>query len=178
MDKTCNICFIKKDVSEFYSNAGCKDGYQNRCKECTKQKSREQLLLINSDPILKAQEQERHRKKYHNLGYKEKHKPTQEMKNQAIGLYKKNYPEKYKAKILSQRIPKEIKSNELHHWNYNADFGKDIIELKKKEHSKAHRFMIYDQEYFMYRRIDTMELLNTKQKHYNYIIDCINNKPD
>jgi hypothetical protein len=29
--------------------------------------------------------------------------------------------------------------------------------------------MTYDQDYFMYRRSDTMELLDSKEKHFNFI---------
>lgn len=43
---------------------------------------------------------------------------------------------------------------------------------------KAHRFIVYDQERFMYRRYDTNELLYTKQKHYDFIKFCIDNKED
>ncbi len=172
MNKKCNICLKEKPKTDFYVNKGCADGYQNRCIDCTKQKSNERLARINSDPTLKEKEKERHRKKYHRLGYKEKHKPTPEAKKKA------NFPEKYKAKTLSQRVIKKVKSNELHHWDYNIENAKDVIELSMKDHQKAHIYLVDDQEYYQYRRIDTMELLDTKDKHEAYIRDCIANKPD
>ena len=42
-----------------------------------------------------------------------------------------------------------------------------------KDHNTAHRFIIYDQERMMYRRIDTLELLDTKEKHYDFIKEKI-----
>lgn len=178
MSKVCNICLVEKDLTEYYTNKGCADGYQNRCKNCTKRKSKEKLDLINADPVLKEAEQKRHREKYHRLAYKEKHKPTPEMKKEAIALYKSKYPEKYKAKIASQRMSKVNDDNELHHWSYIQEHWKDVIELSERDHQKAHRFIIYDQERFVYRRIDTMELLDTREKHEAYIFDCIANQPN
>ena len=43
---------------------------------------------------------------------------------------------------------------------------------------KAHRFIVYDQERMMYRRYDTNELLDTKEKHESFILFCIENKED
>jgi hypothetical protein len=67
---------------------------------------------------------------------------------------------------------------ERHHWSYNEEHYKDLIFVTKKHHMKAHRFIIYDQERMMYRRCDTGELLNTKEKHQSFIFYCIENKED
>lgn len=67
---------------------------------------------------------------------------------------------------------------ERHHWNYNRDHYKDVIWLTKKHHMKAHRFIIYDQEQMKYRRFDTGELLDTKERHENFIRHCIESKKD
>ena len=56
MNKKCNICLKEKPKTDFYVNKGCADGYQNRCMDCTKQKSNERLARINSDPALKEKE--------------------------------------------------------------------------------------------------------------------------
>ena len=46
-----------------------------------------------------------------------------------------------------------------------------------KDHIKAHRFIIYDQERMMYRRLDGV-LLDKKEKHFEYILEKIENEPD
>ena len=43
---------------------------------------------------------------------------------------------------------------------------------------KAHRFIIYDQERFMYRRFDNNILLDTKENHEAFILECIQNQED
>jgi hypothetical protein len=73
---------------------------------------------------------------------------------------------------------KPFEEAEKHHWSYNEEHFKDVIWLTKKEHMKGHRFIIYDQERKMYRRIDTNELLDTKEKHERWIKYCIENKED
>ena len=35
MEKICSTCKVSKDVSEFYKNSRCRDGYANGCKQCT-----------------------------------------------------------------------------------------------------------------------------------------------
>lgn len=39
--KKCKDCVIEKPLDEYYKNPGGKDGYQNRCKECSKRAKRE-----------------------------------------------------------------------------------------------------------------------------------------
>lgn len=178
MSKVCNICFKEKELAEFYANKGCADGYQNRCKECTKQKSKERLDAINSNPDLKEKERERHRQKYHRLNYKDKHKPSPEKRKTSMGAYKKSFPEKTIAHNAINNLRKTPVGFNFHHWSYNTEHVKDVIELSVKDHAKAHRFIKYDQERFMYRRIDTMELLDTREAHEAYIFDVIANKPN
>jgi hypothetical protein len=67
---------------------------------------------------------------------------------------------------------------EKHHWSYNEEHASDIIWLTKKHHNKAHRFIVYDQERKMYRRYDNNILLDTKETHEKFILDCIINQED
>lgn len=59
-----------------------------------------------------------------------------------------------------------------HHWSYNRIHYNDVIVLSIKNHMKAHRFLIYDQERMMYRTIDGI-LLDNKEDHIKYIMNKI-----
>lgn len=165
--KICFICKKEKTLSEYYSHKKMADGHLNKCKDCTKIHTREREHKLLSDPLWKEKDKARHREKYHRLGYKEKHKPTPEAKKQIMARHKEKYPEKQKAKSATQHLPKEI-GNHLHHWSYNTEHYTDTIEISMKDHFFLHRHIIYDEERMMYRRIDTMELLDTKEQHENY----------
>ena len=95
-----------------------------------------------------------------------------------MAKYTERYPEKQLARNLAQRVKPLVKGNTMHHWSYLPEFGRDVIELPFKEHKKAHRFLVYDQERMMYRRFDTNELLDTREAHEAFIFDCIKNKAD
>jgi hypothetical protein len=166
--KICFKCGIEKPLIEYYVHKGMADGYLGKCKVCTQNDTK-----LRADELLKdnewvKQEQKRHREKYHRLGYKEKHKPTAEYKKTVMKKWELRYPEKVKIHSFCSSVKPQIKGNNLHHWSYNIEHAKDCIELPMKEHYKLHRFIIYDQERFMYRRVDTMELLDTKEKHLEY----------
>src|ERR1700760_3015968 len=128
--KICFKCLLTKSIDEFYKHPAMSDGHLNKCKSCTKEdtKSRE-IILKNTSPDWLEKEKKRHREKYHKLNYKVKHKPNIEKKRRIIETYKNKYPEKIKAKNLSNRIKPKIKGNHLHHWSYKIEHCKDVIEL-------------------------------------------------
>lgn len=173
MEKQCSNCSLTLPLDLFYKSSGYKGGYTKRCKDCTKIKARERELKILSTPEGIEKERKRHRDKYYRLNYKEKHKPTYEAKKIAIDRYNNKYPEKLKAKNKTLNINPKVKGNHLHHWSYNEEHYKDVIELSDKDHYKAHRFIVYDQEFKMYRKHCNNELLDTKKKHLNYIENFI-----
>jgi hypothetical protein len=86
------------------------------------------------------------------------------------------YPEKRQAHIASMHI--KVKGKINHHWSYHEEHFLDIIHLSEKDHKKAHRFIVYDQEQLMYRRCDNNELLNTRISHLTFIKWCLENKED
>lgn len=174
--KTCFKCNVEKSLTEYYKHKLMSDGYLGKCKQCTKSDVRKREKMLSNDSEWIESEQKRHREKYYRLGYKEKHKPTYEQKKSTKEKYKDKYPEKYKASCFSQRIPNINGHN--HHWSYNEEHFKNVIDITEKNHAKAHRFIYYDQERKMYRRIDNMELLDTKDKHIEWIEWCIKNKED
>lgn len=143
------------------------DGHLNKCIDCTKKdvKERSDRLYTNIEYVEK--ERARGREKYKRLGYKDKYKITKEDKRISIDGYNKRYLEKYKSKIAAQHL-KRKNGYHLHHWSYNSEHYKDVIELSIQEHATIHRFLIYDQPCFMYKSLDGV-LLDTKEKHLKYI---------
>lgn len=171
--KKCFKCGQEKSINEFYKHSQMSDGHLNKCAECTKTDSKKWRKNIETDPVKKAKDLEYHRKY---VKGKRSWKPSKEIANEYAKRYRDNYPEKYKARMRCTKLKPIIKGNDLHHWSYNIDDSTSVIELSIIDHRKLHRFLIYDQEFFMYRRIDTMELLDTLEKHTEYSQHIISTK--
>jgi len=166
--KICFKCNEDKPLFEYYKHKQMGDGHLNKCKTCTKKDTKSQTEKLISTPEGLEKERARHREKYYRLDYKEKHKPTPEKKKETMERYNNRYPEKRKAKSASASLKPLIKGNELHHWNYNIEFAKDVIELTQKDHAKIHRFIKYDKKTFMYKDLNG-NFLDTRQKHEELI---------
>ena len=172
--KICFKCKIEKGVSDFYKHKKMGDGLLGKCKDCTKLDTKIRLEEKMKDPNFVENEKKRHREKYHRLG------STWNKDNSKNYEYTKRQREKYPEKVKARARVCKMKSlnGHLHHWSYNEEHFKDVIDLSIKEHNKAHRFLIYDQERKMYRRCDTNELLDTKESHLKFINWCIETKED
>lgn len=176
LSKICFKCNKDKPLTDYYKHKEMSDGHLNKCKDCTKLDTKNRHDKLLKDPDWVEKEHKRHREKYYRLEYREKHKPTVESKKTINTKYKEKYPEKYLARAKSRNIKSTLGHN--HHWSYNEEHYKDVIDITCRDHAKAHRFIIYDQEQRMYRKVGTFELLDTKERHLDWIKFCIETKED
>jgi hypothetical protein len=163
--KNCIICGDLKPLNFYYKHKKMADGHLNKCIECCKYQSRErENYLRKTNPEWVEKDKERAREKYYRLEYVKKYKTYTPSK-----IFRAKYPEKYKAHQATSKIKPVIKGNQLHHWSYNEQHQKDVIELSRKNHMLLHRHMVYDNKLFMYRN-KLGKLLDSKQAH----IDLLN----
>lgn len=171
--KICIRCKKEKKLSEFYVHKQMKDGHLNKCIDCCKEQAKDREKELRQNPEYIINERSRGRDKYKRLYTGSK--PTSQIKAKSMANYLSKFPEKYLSRNKSQRLKAIYSGNNLHHWNYGKGFEKDVIELRPKLHYLAHRFMVYDQERMMYRTLQG-ELLDTKQRHYDYILNIFRTK--
>lgn len=155
--KKCIVCLTDKPIDQFYKQTAMRSGTTNKCKDCFKAQVKARQAILSKNPEWREKERLRSREKYRRLGpgkSSKEQKRTYELKR------KERYPEKFRAKSLSQLI--DGKGLHKHHWNYGEGFEKDIFFVSIKQHNAIHKVMIYDQERMMYRKLNG-ELLDSRE---------------
>ncbi len=170
--KTCIKCNIAKELSEFYKHPQMPDGHVNKCKDCCKKEASDLYNKKMEDPLFAEKEKLRIRDKNRRL-YRTSKKPLRVMlpkvHDETWRNHQDKYPEKYKARIISQYLVADIPGNQLHHWSYKIENAKALIEVSKEGHYIAHKHLVYDQTEMCYRTYDTLQLLDTKEKHIRFL---------
>ena len=162
----CFKCGTEKDRSEFYERPNSKSGLAGVCKKCMISTAVNRKILLRATDKVWAESERLKARARDKSSYKRSDRDPHEMKI-IRNRYKLLFPEKVKCKnLLAKKFI--IKGLERHHWSYNIEHACDIIHLSVINHAILHKNIIYDQQFFMYRRIDTNELLDTKEKHIEF----------
>lgn len=162
--KICIICSENKVLTSYYKHAQMADGHLNKCKDCTKNHSKKRQERLSKNPKWVEKERERGRDKYHRLNYSEKQK-------ESIEKYPWKGNNKYKGlrKWFECRFGKLDPMIELHHWSYKEENLRDVILMARSNHKKLHNHLFIDVEKRCYIVKETKEVLNTKEKHIEFI---------
>jgi len=171
--KKCFKCGVTKSLDDFYAHPQMADGHLNKCVKCTKKDVLNDYKIKSKNPDWIEKERARGREKAKRL----KFKINPDTRKEANERWKIKYPEKIQAHYSCSNLKPPVIGMEKHHWSYNEDHYQDVIWLSKSDHMKAHRFIVYDQERMMYRKLD-LELLDNKKDHELYIKEMILIKPN
>ena len=156
MKKICIKC--GEERTDFYKHPKSKDGYLSKCKKCCKEDSNNNFHRKMENEEFRISER---------LRTKERIDNTQKSRK-----FRKKYPEKHKAYNAIRYLikPRNLPKNTVcHHWSYNDGDLLDVIYIDDLKHKYIHRFITYNQISKMYERKDTGELLNSKQKHEDFV---------
>ncbi len=163
MRKVCKECGEEKYISQFYKHPQSADGLFGKCKSCCKYYTGSNYKEKSKDPEWVEKERKRSRDKYHRLGYRSQHKPTPEQKKAQMAKYDAKYPERKKARAATSNM-KSAKGMQFHHWSYNDEHLKDVIEISIEDHNHVHRYLKYDPSEKKFRTLKHL-LLATKKQH-------------
>lgn len=161
VSKICFKCNIMKPLTDYYKHPATKDRLLGKCKSCTKKDAKDRTEINISIPEGLEKERERHRDKYHRLGYKDIQKESN-----------KNHPWKncsiYKGLRRSKKYANLDRSFELHHWNYNNEYLEDIFILNIRSHKNLHNHLTLDVDKRLFY-LKNGTYLDTREKHEDYI---------
>ena len=107
--KTCSICKKEKELDKFYKDGTRKDGYDHRCKECTKER--------NNTPNIKKSKQEATKKQ----NAKRKGKRWGYHLSKTYGLREEDYFKMYKEQNGCCLICKLPEDKEKHYGKFVVD---------------------------------------------------------
>jgi len=169
--KKCKKCGVTKSLEDYYRANGMKDGLASECKSCVKIKERNRVSILRNDIVWLEKERLRCRNKQRKSP---KYIRDPEKLRAKYLSYNAAYPEKQLSRNATRNMIVEC-GCQNHHWSYNEEHYRDIISLTVRDHNKAHRYMVYDQERFMYRRSTDNVLLDTKEVHQDWINHILEN---
>lgn len=166
MKKRCIKCGIEKPIIEFYRHSEMKDGYVNKCKECTKKETRLRYNEKSHDETWVESQRARGREKYKRLNYKSR------------PFSNKTYKDFHIVKTISRNLRAKgfnTTGLEAHHWNYNLP--KSVILLSRKAHHRIHKYITVNREdKYCYTLFG--ECLNTEEKTIKYYKEVLNQYSD
>lgn len=168
-EKICYVCNVKKPLVDFYKSKNTTDGFLGKCKKCTNEYGKTRYFTLKeSNPEWLEKERARARAKNHKN--KGRYKIEPEAKKRYMEKYLDKYPERKAAAsaivMMTRKNPDSTRH--FHHWSYNKEHWKDVIEISVDDHYKLHRFLRYDQAAMMYKTMDGI-LLDTREKHIEYM---------
>lgn len=163
MEKECRKCRVVKPLSEFYKHKQMLDGHLNQCKSCKRNYARDRFEILKLDPEWLEKEKERSRLKY----YKQRSATVKDGKAQRT--YRVNYPEKVAANNAVQRNLKRVEGKHAHHWSYQENKRLCVFWLTPGFHAFIHSYLTYNSAILVFEDKDTGVLLDTRQKHEQFI---------
>ena len=158
--KVCFRCGIEKSLTEFYEHPKMGDGRLGKCKACTKSDSMKRHYEKAKDPKWVEAERIRSREKYHRLNYNERYK-------EIVAEKKWTNTSKYKKIYRDLKIDR-VKGIELHHWNYNDKYLRDVVKMDITSHKRLHSHLFLDIDKRIFKDVEG-NYLDTKEKHLAYI---------
>ena len=158
--KVCFRCGVEQPLKEFYKHKGMADGHLGKCKTCAKSDSKKRHYEKSKDDEWVEAERVRGREKYHRLNYNERYKET-------VATRPWENKSRYSKIYRDLKIDREV-GVELHHWNYNYRYLRDVVKMDIKDHKRLHSHLFLDIDKRIFKDVEG-NYLDTKEKHLAYI---------